>query len=98
MNIGAANNRWQRTVARWAALMCLEKRGSGIVSHVREWCDERGIVLEWGKPWTGSLFWGGWFEKTGARLGAFHEGGNFRDVLEWRLTPAGLAALEEMRK
>lgn len=87
--IAAANNRHQRTRARLAALQCLGTRGPGTISHLRVWCAEQKLELEWAKPWTGSLFQHPWFEPTGELENAFHEGSNARRVMVWRLTEEG---------
>lgn len=81
MAIAAANNRHQRTRARVAALQCLGTLGYGTISHVRAWCHEKEIELEWEKPWTGALFQHPWFEATGRLENAFHEGSNARRVM-----------------
>ncbi len=101
----AENNRRQRTIARWAALMALgELGGEGIISHARWWAEERHTCgLEWRKAWTGSLFRTcrgdrDWFTPTGRREAAFHKGSNARKVEEWRLTDAGWAAYYEARR
>ena len=96
MDTAAQNNRWQLTIARWAALMCF-REGASISCDVRAWCAARGIELEWAKPWSANVLHGcPWFQRTGERKPAYHEGSNGRYVNEYRLTAEGWAAVRGM--
>lgn len=99
MASAARHYRAETEAARRVALEVLAARGTGIISHVREECDRRGLELDWGANWAGSLFHASpWFEATGRRLTAFHVTSNARKVNEYRLSAAGRAALQGFRR
>lgn len=99
MASAARHCRKQCDQARRVALEVIGARGAGIISHVREECENRGLELDWALNWPGSLFHASrWFEATGRRLTTFHASANARKVNEYRLSEEGHAALAELRR
>lgn len=103
--IAVSNHRHEVAFARAAALLCIGERGTGIISHVREWAAKHGMDLPWEQNWTGGVFslppksrpldW--WFEWCG-RAATFHDGSKARWVNEYRLTAAGRAAYQRAKE
>jgi len=101
--IAASNHAPDLELARRLALQMLGARGVGTIADLREYAAAQGHDLPWHLPFSGSVFqWGGikpqWFEWTGERIATRHLRGNARKVNEYRLTPEGRRALEEMRR
>jgi len=101
--IAASNHAPDLELARRLALEMLAARGVGTIADLREYAAAQGHDLPWHLPFSGSVFqWGGmkpqWFEWTGERIATRHLKGNARKVNQYRLTPEGRRALEEMKR
>jgi hypothetical protein len=101
--IAASNHAPELELARRLALELLAARGVGTISDLREYAAEQEIDLPFHLPWTASVFLppakrAAWFEPTGERIATRHLRGHARKVNEYRLTPEGRRALEEMRR
>ena len=91
MELASERCREEKTIARWAALMCLYRYRVICVSHVRQYLEARDIHLAWSLNWPGSLFQCKWFELAG-RETTFHAEANARKVNAYRLSVEGHAA------